>query len=133
MFKDRTSAEREYEALMARGYSQRDVNVPDDEEGLLTAFRCASGISVMEHRRRHSATRPCGAPASEAASARSLGGPWSDRTGGDDCDPRVGSIVAGPIAAALAGARAGRSPAGPIGCSSARSSPKNGLRSTMAP
>ena len=33
MFKDRTSAEREYAALAARGYSSKDVNVLMTEEG----------------------------------------------------------------------------------------------------
>jgi hypothetical protein len=33
MFTDRPSAEREYEALVARGYSPKDVNVIMTEEG----------------------------------------------------------------------------------------------------
>jgi len=33
LFTDRTSAEREYEALVARGYSPEDVNVLMTEEG----------------------------------------------------------------------------------------------------
>jgi hypothetical protein len=33
LFKDRASAEREYESLAARGYSAKDVNVIMTEEG----------------------------------------------------------------------------------------------------
>jgi hypothetical protein len=33
LFTDRTSAEREYDALVARGYSAEDVNVVMTEEG----------------------------------------------------------------------------------------------------
>ena len=33
LFRDRPSAEREYEALVARGYSAKDINVIMTEEG----------------------------------------------------------------------------------------------------
>ena len=48
MFKDRTSAEREYEALVARGYSPKDVNVVMTEEGRKRHF--GDGAPATESR-----------------------------------------------------------------------------------
>jgi hypothetical protein len=100
LFTDRTSAEREYEALVARGYSPEDVNVLMTEEG----------------RKRHFSD---GAPTTElgnkALEGAGVGGGIGAVAGGalaaiavaaTVAIPGVGLIVAGPIAAALAGAGA---------------------------
>ena len=109
MFKDRTSAEREYEALVARGYSPKDVNVVMTEEG----------------RKRHFGD---GAPTTElgnkALEGAGVGGGIGAVAGGTLAAiavaatvaiPGLGLIVAGPIAAALAGAGAGAVAGGAIG------------------
>ena len=109
LFKDRTSAEREYEALVARGYSPKDVNVIMTEEG----------------RKRHFGD---GAPTTElgnkALEGAGVGGGIGAVAGGalaaiavaaTVAIPGLGLIVAGPIAAALAGAGAGAVAGGVIG------------------
>jgi hypothetical protein len=109
MFTDRTSAEREYEALVARGYSDKDVNVIMTEEG----------------RKRHFSD---GAPTTElgnkALEGAGVGGGIGAVAGGALAAiavaatvalPGLGLVVAGPIAAALAGAGAGAVTGGAIG------------------
>lgn len=109
LFTDRTSAEREYETLVARGYSPEDVNVLMTEEG----------------RKRHFSD---GAPTTElgnkALEGAGVGGGIGAVAGGalamiamaaTVAIPGVGLIVAGPIAAALAGAGAGAVAGGAIG------------------
>jgi hypothetical protein len=65
LFTDRTSAEQEYEALVARGYSPKDVNVVMTEEGRKRHFGDGSVKTEL------GATRRSREPVSEAASARS--------------------------------------------------------------
>ena len=109
MFNDRPSAEREYTALGARGYSSKDINVLMTEEG----------------RKRHFGE---GAPNTElgtkALEGAGVGGGIGAVAGGTLAAiaaaatlaiPGVGLIVAGPIAAALAGAGAGAVAGGVIG------------------
>ena len=109
LFKDRTTAEAEYDVLARRGYSADDVNVIMTEEG----------------RRRHFSeggkTTELGNKALEGAG---VGGGIGAVTGGALAAiaaaatvalPGVGLIVAGPIAAALAGAGAGAVAGGAIG------------------
>lgn len=109
MFTDRTSAEQEYEALVARGYSAKDVNLMMTEEG----------------RKRHfgdqGQTTELGTKALEGAG---VGGGIGAVAGGALAAiavaatvalPGVGLIVAGPIAAALVGAGAGAVAGGAIG------------------
>jgi hypothetical protein len=108
LFKDRTSAEREYDALVARGYSAKEINVMMTEEG----------------RKRHfgaGATTELGNKALEGAG---VGGGIGAVAGGalaaiavaaTVAVPGLGLLVAGPIAAALAGAGAGAVAGGAIG------------------
>lgn len=109
LFKDRTSAEREYEALVARGYSPKDVNVVMTEEGRKQHF--GDGAPTTE----------LGTKALEGAG---IGGGIGAVAGGalaaiavaaTVAIPGLGLIVAGPIAAALAGAGAGAVAGGAIG------------------
>jgi hypothetical protein len=108
LFSDRPSAEREYEALVARGYSANDINV----------------IMTDEARRRHydiGADTELGNKALEGAG---VGGGIGAVAGGAFAAiaaaatvavPGLGLLVAGPIAAALAGAGAGAVAGGAIG------------------
>jgi hypothetical protein len=108
LFKDRDSAEREYEALVARGYASSDINVMMTEEA----------------RKRHfgdGATTELGNKALEGAG---VGGGIGVVAGGalaalaaaaTVAVPGLGLVVAGPIAAALLGAGAGGVAGGAIG------------------
>src|SRR5260370_18504371 len=112
LFTDRDSAEREYQATLARGYDPgydpKDINVVMTEEG----------------RKRHfgqGATTELGNKALEGAG---VGGGIGAVTGGalaaiavaaTVAVPGLGLLVAGPIAAALAGAGAGAVVGGGIG------------------
>ena len=108
LFTDRDSAEREYEAALARGYSPDDVNVVMTEEGRKRHF--GGGVSTE-----------LGNKSLEGAG---VGGGIGAVTGGalaaiaaaaTIAVPGLGFLVAGPIAAALAGAGAGAVVGGGIG------------------
>ena len=108
LFTDRTSAEREYDALVGRGYASTDINV----------------IMTDEARKRHFGTEPkteLGNKALEGAGAGSGIGAVAGGTlaaiaaAATVAVPGVGLVVAGPIAAALAGAGAGAVAGGAIG------------------
>ena len=109
IFNDRTSAEREYAALAARGYSPKEINV----------------LMTEEARKRHfgkdAPTTELGTKALEGAG---VGGGIGAVAGGTLAAiaaaatlaiPGLGLIVAGPIVAALAGAGAGAAAGGAIG------------------
>jgi hypothetical protein len=109
LFKDRSSAEREYDALVARGYSSDDVNVFMTEEGRKRHF--GDGVQTTEM-------------GNKALEGAGVGGGIGAVTGGalaaiavaaTVAIPGVGLLVAGPIAAALAGAGAGAVAGGAIG------------------
>jgi hypothetical protein len=108
LFKDRTSAEREYDALVGRGYSADDINVVMTEEG----------------RRRHFGTGATTELGNKALEGAGVGGGIGVVAGGalgaiaaaaTVAVPGVGLLVAGPIAAALLGAGAGGVAGGAIG------------------
>jgi hypothetical protein len=108
LFRDRSSAEREYDALVARGYSAKDINVIMTDEGRKQHFGAG-------------ATTELGTKALEGAG---VGGGIGAVTGGalaaiavaaTVAVPGLGLLVAGPIAAALAGAGAGAVAGGAIG------------------
>ena len=108
LFTDRDSAEREYDALVARGYSAQDINVIMTEEG----------------RKRHFSEGATTELGNKALKGAGVGGGIGAVTGGalaalavaaTVAVPGVGLLVAGPIAAALAGAGAGAVAGGAIG------------------
>lgn len=108
LFTDRDSAEWEYEALVARGYSAEDINVIMTEEG----------------RKRHFAEGATTELGNKALKGTGVGGGIGAVTGGalaaiavaaTVAVPGVGLLVAGPIAAALVGAGAGAVAGGAIG------------------
>ena len=110
MFRDRTSAERAYNALHSRGYSKDDVNV----------------IMSDDTRKRHftetKADTDLGNKAMEGAGAGSaIGGTLGAIVGAlaalgtSVALPGLGLVVAGPLAAGLAGAGAGGLTGGLLG------------------
>lgn len=108
LFRDRSSAEREYDALVARGYSADDINVIMTEEG----------------RKRHFADGATTELGNKALKGAGVGSSVGAVTGGalaaiaaaaTVAVPGLGLLVAGPIAAALAGAGAGAVAGGAIG------------------
>ncbi len=118
LFRDRDSAERAYNDLVARGYRPEDINL----------------VMTEEARRRHFAERmpatPLSAKATEvevgskALEGAGVGGGVGAVAGGalaalaaaaTVAVPGVGLVIAGPIAAGLAGAGAGAVAGGAIG------------------
>ena len=109
LFTDRTSAEQEYEALVARGYSAKDVNVMMTEEGRKRHF----GDGAVKTELGNKALEGAGVGGGIGAVA---GGTLAAiAVAATVALPGVGLIVAGPIAAALAGAGAGAVAGGAIG------------------
>ena len=100
LFTDRTSAEQAYEALVARGYSAKDVNVVMTEEGRKRHF----GDGAVKTELGNKALEGAGVGGGIGAVA---GGTLAAiAMAATVARPGVGVIVAGPIAAALAGAGA---------------------------
>jgi hypothetical protein len=108
LFTDRDSAEREYNAFVARGYDANDINVIMTEEG----------------RKRHFGDGRTTELGNKALEGAGVGGGIGALAGGTLAAvaaaatvavPGVGLLVAGPIAAALAGAGAGAVVGGGIG------------------
>jgi hypothetical protein len=109
LFTDRTSAEQEYEALVAHGYSAKDVNVVMTEEGRKRHF----GDGALKTELGNKALEGAGVGGGIGAVA---GGTLAAiAVAATVALPGVGLIVAGPIAAALAGAGAGAVAGGAIG------------------
>jgi hypothetical protein len=109
LFTDRSSAEREYDALVARGYSAEDVNVVMTEEGRKRHFgdgtpRTELGNKALE-----------GAGVGGGIGAVAGGALAAIAVAATVAIPGLGLIVAGPIAAALMGAGAGAVAGGAIG------------------
>lgn len=109
LFTDRTSAEREYDALVARGYSAKDVSVLMTEEGRQRHFGDGAANTELGNKALEGAGvgGGIGAVAGGALAALAVAATVAI--------PGVGLIVAGPIAAALAGAGAGAVTGGAIG------------------
>lgn len=116
LFRDRESAERAYNDLVARGYRSEDINL----------------VMTDEARRRHftqgKTSTPLGTRATEEGSkaleGAGVGGGIGAIAGGALAAvaaaatvalPGIGLVVAGPIAAGLAGAGAGAVAGGAIG------------------
>ena len=105
LFPDRASAERAYESAHARGYDVGDVNM----------------VMNDETRKRHfGATTETTELGNKAAEGAGIGGAIGGTVGAVAAAiaavgtslvlPGIGLVVAGPIAAALAGAGAGEPP-----------------------
>ena len=112
VFRDRTSAERAYQALLDRGYTRDDINIVMSDEARKRHF--TSGKERVETELGNKALEGAGvggalggAIGAAAAAVAAIGTAVAV--------PGVGLVVAGPIAAALAGAGAGGAAGGLIG------------------
>jgi hypothetical protein len=108
LFRDRDSAERAYQDLVARGYESNDINV----------------VMTDEARKRHFAGGATSDLGNKALEGAGVGAGVGAVTGGalaaiaaaaTVAVPGLGLVVAGPIAAALAGAGASAVTGGAIG------------------
>ncbi len=111
MFRDRESAEKAYEAIHERGYSQDDINLMMSKETQKKHYseegddRTEIGTKAAEHAGKGSAIGgTVGAIVGVVAAI-----------GTSIAIPGLGILVAGPIAAGLAGAGAGGLTGGVIG------------------
>lgn len=110
LFTDRDSAERAYQSMTARGYTQDDINVVMSDD---TRKRHFSGAG---------ATTELGTKAAEGAGVGgAVGGTIGAvlaglaATGTSIALPGLGLVIAGPLAAAAAGAGAGAATGGLLG------------------
>ena len=110
MFKDRESAERAYEALQARGYSNDDIHLIMSDDTRKKHFshevhKTEIGNKAMEGAGTGSAIG--GTVGAVAGAVAAIGTSL--------LIPGLGIVVAGPLAAALAGAGVGGAAGGIIG------------------
>ena len=106
LFNDRASAERAYESLHARGYGSDDVNLVMSEDTRKTHFGTTEGVKTEL--------------GSKAAEGAGVGGAIGGTVGAilaaiaavgtTIAIPGLGLVIAGPLAAAIAGAGAGGRP-----------------------
>lgn len=111
-FQDRESAERAYNALHSRGYTQDDVNLIMSDDTRNKHFKNQDTVKDTE----------LGSKALEGAGAGSaIGGTLGAIAGAIAAIgttlliPGLGLVIAGPIAAAIAGAGAGGAAGGLVG------------------
>src|SRR5215216_3116265 len=109
LFRDRDAAERAYEALPARGYSERDINVAMSDETRRRYF--ADG---RETELGSKAAEGAGVGGAVGATIGAIGAAIA-AVGTSLVIPGLGIVIAGPAAAALAGAGAGGVTGGLIG------------------
>jgi hypothetical protein len=109
MFRDRESAERAYQALPARGYSDRDVNLAMSDETRRRYFS-----NNVETELGSKATEGAGVGGAVGATIGAIAAAVA-AVGTSIAIPGLGLVIAGPAAAALAGAGAGGVTGGLIG------------------
>jgi len=110
MFRDRESAERAYNSLHSRGYSQDDINLMMSEETKKKHFANNDRDSELGNK----AMEGAGAGSAIGGTAGAVIGAIA-AIGTAVAIPGLGLVVAGPIAAGLAGAGAGGLTGGIVG------------------
>ena len=110
LFPDRDSAERAYETLPARGYSERDVNVAMSEDTRKRYF--ADGTAETELGNK--AAKGAGVGGAVGATVGAIAAAIA-AVGTSLVVPGLGLVIAGPAAAAIAGAGAGGVTGGILG------------------
>lgn len=110
MFRDRESAERAYNALQSRGYSQDDINLMMSDETRKRQFERNEQDSELGNK----AMEGAGAGSAIGGTAGAVIGAIA-AIGTAVAIPGLGLVVAGPIAAGLAGAGAGGITGGIVG------------------
>jgi hypothetical protein len=109
MFRDRDSAERAYNALPARGYSERDINLAMSDETRRRHFGDGTETELG-----NKAAEGAGVGGAIGATIGAIGAAVA-AVGTSLVIPGLGIVLAGPAAAALAGAGAGGVTGGLIG------------------
>jgi hypothetical protein len=110
MFRDRESAERAYNSLHSRGYSQDDVNVMMSDDTRKRHFENSDQDTDLGNK----ALEGAGTGSAIGGTTGAILGAIA-AIGTSVAIPGLGLIVAGPIAAALAGAGAGGLTGGIVG------------------
>ena len=110
MFRDRSSAEKAYESLSARGYGKDDVNVLMSDDTRKTHF----GDDTAHTDLGDKAMEGAGVGSAIGGTAGAIIGAIA-AIGTSVALPGLGLIIAGPLAAALAGAGAGGLTGGLVG------------------
>ncbi|MHB1655755.1 MAG: hypothetical protein ACYCSZ_05225 [Burkholderiales bacterium] len=111
LFRDRTSAERAYQAVSERGYDKRDVNLVMSDD---TRQRHFSHIHPVETELGNKAAEGAGVGGAVGSTIGAIAAAIA-AMGTSLVLPGLGLIVAGPLAAAIAGAGAGGVTGGLIG------------------
>lgn len=110
MFRDRESAERAYNSLHSRGYSQDEINLMMSDETRNKHFKNSEQESDLGNK----AMEGAGAGSAIGGTAGAIIGAIA-AIGTAVAIPGLGLVVAGPIAAGLAGAGAGGLTGGIVG------------------
>jgi hypothetical protein len=109
MFPDRDSAERAYNALPARGYTERDINLAMSDDTRKRYFSDGAETELG-----NKAAKGAGVGGAVGATIGAIGAAIA-AVGTSLVIPGLGLVIAGPAAAALAGAGAGGVTGGLIG------------------
>lgn len=110
MFRDRESAERAYNALQERGYTNEEINLIMSDETRKKHF----ANEVVETEMGNKAAEGLGAGSAIGGTVGAIVGVLA-AVGTSIVVPGLGLVIAGPIAAGLAGAGAGGITGGLIG------------------
>lgn len=111
LFPDRASAERAYESLSSRGYSQDDVNLVMSDDARKRHFAEAPGTSTeLGNKAAKGAGVGGGIGATVGAVLAAVAA-----IGTSVALPGLGLVIAGPLAAGIAGAGAGALTGGLVG------------------
>lgn len=109
LFTDRDAAERAYQALRSRGYSEADVSVLMSDETRQRLFGAAAPTTELGHK----ALEGAGVGAGVGVMAGGVLGALV--AAATVAIPGAGLVIVGPVAAALAGAGVGGAAGGVIG------------------
>ncbi len=104
MFQDRDSAERAYNSLHSRGYTQDEIHLMMSDKARETHFTTTTVETELGNKALEGAGTTLGAVAGAIAAI-----------GTNLVLPGLGLVIAGPLAAGLAGAGAGAATGGIIG------------------
>ncbi|CAM5798310.1 hypothetical protein [Rhizobacter fulvus] len=110
LFPDRESAEKGYNALTERGYSNDDVNVAMSDETRKTHFIAAGTETELGNKAAEGAGVGGAIGGTIGAIAAAVAA-----VGTTIALPGLGLVIAGPLAAAIAGAGAGAATGGLVG------------------
>ena len=113
LFRDRESAESAYQSLVARGYSQDDIDLVMSEDARKKHFTPTSE-TVVETDMGHKAMKGAGVGGAIGVTVGATLAAIA-AVGTSLAIPGLGLVIAGPIVAALAGAGAGGAAGGLVG------------------